>query len=414
MFEFRTRMRVYLLVIVVAVLAVAAYWAGSQWADRSSAALANSKDQAVSEGADAQQKDEQESVPVQLASAEIGGISSYLSATANLRPLRQVEVVGQAEGLAMEVTAEEGDFVRAGQVLARLDDSQLQIRLRSAQQKLAQSELQLEKAKIRREKAATQISNTREELDRYQSLYEEELVSEREVAQLRYRLEELQHDERVSSHETRELSHRVAELLAEIDEVQLQLRQTTVKAPFEGHITRRSVQKGQMVRKLDQLYELGSFSSLFADVFLSEKDARLVKPGQTAVLTLGSDASLRTEGRVLRISPVVDEATGTVKVTVELSGRDSGFKPGAFVRVGIETDSHSGSVLIPKRAVIEEDGQHFVFVVESGKARRLEVTLGYENGGKTEVLRGLRGGESVVVAGQGALKDSSSVKVIEG
>lgn len=405
-----TRKRVYIFLVILAVLVAGAYLAAPYWSLWDGEARADSGEQA---GAETSEDPSEEAVPVQVAGAEAGKISSFLTATANLRPLREVDVVSQTEGLCVAVAAEEGDRVQEGEVLAQLDDTQLQIRLRSARQRLAQADLQLEKAEIRGEKAATQIANTTEELARYQALYEEELVSEREVAQLRYQLDELQHDRRVSSHETRELAHRVKELTAEIEEVQLQLEQTVIRAPFAGRITRRLVEKGQMVRNLDQLFKLGSFSTLFADVFLSERDASLVRPGQTARLELGSDAATAVEGRVARISPVVDQSTGTVKVTVELTGKAPGFKPGAFVRVGIETDSRSGNVLIPKRAILEEDGRHYVFVAEAGQAQRREVVLGYQTAGRAEVLKGLADGDLVVVAGQGALKPGSRIKIIE-
>ncbi len=412
------RTRVYIFVAVIALIGAADYFTAPYWSDSGGAALASSGD-ASGDGPQADEKgkegeEEEDIVPVQLVTAEAGAISSYLSATANLRALREVEVVSQTEGLLMQLSAEEGDFVREGQVLCRLDDSQLQIRLRSARQKLAQAELQQEKARIRGEKAAVQIRNTNDELERYEQLYAESLVSEREVAQLRYRLDELEHDERVSSHETRELAFRVDELQAEIEQVQLEIDRTLVRAPFSGRITQRHVEKGQTVRQLDQLFRLGSFSTLYADVFLSERDAALVRSGQNVRVALGSDGETAAVGTVARISPVVDQETGTVKVTVQLAGDARDFKPGAFVRVHVETDSRSGNVLIPKRAVLEEDGQSYVFVVREGVATRKQVQLGYQTEGRAEVLQGLAGGEQVVTAGQGALKDGSKVKVVEG
>ena len=82
------------------------------------------------------------------------------------------------------------------------------------------------------------------------------------------------------------------------------------------------------------------------------------------MVSLGSAGTDRIQGKVIRISPIVDDATGTVKVTVNLSPSGKSFKPGAFVRVDIETDTRLEALLIPKRALLEEDGQDFVFVVQ--------------------------------------------------
>jgi len=102
-----------------------------------------------------------------------------------------------------------------------------------------------------------------------------------------------------------------------------------------------------------------------------------------------------------------------VKVTVEMKEARGGFKPGAFVRVEIKTDTKQNAVLIPKKAVVEEDGQHFVFVADKESASRVKVSLGYQREDQVEVLGGLKVGQQVVVAGQGALKKGSKIRVIQ-
>ena len=352
-------------------------------------------------------------VPVELAQAGRGSISSYLSSTANLRARRDVEVTAQVDGVAEKLLVEEGDFVQQGQLLCELDDRELQITVTLNRQQLAQAKLQLEKSKIQREKTAVQIENTKVELNRKETAYKEELVSEQEVDQLRYTLEEQEHDERVASSDVRELSHRVEELEAQIEQGELQVSRTKIRAPFTGYITERRVELGQLVRSLQRVFQLASFSPLYADVYLSELDTHQIRPGQPARVVLGADERGQTQGRVLRISPVVDESTGTVKVTVELGAATQDFRPGAFVRVDIETDTHADTVLIPKRAIVEEDGNHYVFTTDGSTANRREVDLGYESDVEVEVREGVAAGDSVVVAGQGNLKEGSKVREVD-
>jgi len=351
-------------------------------------------------------------VPVELAEVIRGEIASYVTGTANLRALREVDIAAQTEGVTKQVLVEEGDFVKEGQVLCLLDDAQLRIRRESAEQRLSQAKIQLEKARIRHEKTKTQIRNSREDLGRLEKLYADKLVSEREIAQVKYKIDELQHDERVSASEISEITHRVDELESEIEQINLELSRTQIKAPFSGYIVQRMVDLGQTVRNLQAVFKLADFSPLYADVHLSEREAQQVRPGQTATIRLGVNEAIQVSGRVARLSPVVDQATGTVKATVEVNRAGGEFKPGAFVRVGIQTDKHGDAVLIPKRAVVEQDGEKFVFVVEGDTAKRTKVNLGYENGGQVEVLNGVSIKQQVVVAGQGALKDGSKVKVM--
>jgi membrane fusion protein (multidrug efflux system) len=354
-----------------------------------------------------------EAVPVELVKAEEGAISAFVSSTANLKARRDVELAARTEGVAREVLVEEGDLVREGQVLCRLDDRSVKIRHELTDQKLAQARLQHDKARIRHEKAATQISNTETEVKRSEKAFAEGLVSEKEVDDLRYQLAELQHDQQVAESEQKEFAHRVEELEAELAQVKYDLSQTEVVAPFAGYITERKVELGQTVRNLDPLFRLGAFSPLEADVHLSERDARRVRPGQTANVSLGA-GSEEAKGEVLRISPVVDNSTGTVKVTLTVQPPSRLFKPGAFVRVDIETDSREKTTLIPKRALVQQDGLTYVFVADGEQAQRREVKLGYESAGAVEILDGVTQGENVVVAGQGNLKEGAKIKEVQG
>ena len=117
--------------------------------------------------------DEEASVPVRLEATRQGPISSFLTSTSNLRPLRDVVLTTQATGVVKEVLVEEGDRVEKGRLLCLLDDTELLIRLKLTEQKLAQAKLQLEKARIKERKAQIQIANTQVELVRKEDAYAE-------------------------------------------------------------------------------------------------------------------------------------------------------------------------------------------------------------------------------------------------
>ena len=405
------RTRVYGFLLLLAVLGAGGYFGNKRFHWLGAAAQAESKDK----GKDGKKKGEtKDATPVELTAVTRGEISSYIAATANLRALRDVAVATQADGIVREVLAEEGDLVKDNQLLVRLDEEPLKIRLDLASQRLAQARVQLEKARLRLEKIGVQIEHSKRDHVRYQAANKEGLVSEQEADRRKLTLDEQLHDQRITNSEIQELVHRGSELEAEISQVKLDLSRTQIRAPFGGHITRRTVEVGQRVRALESLFQIGSFSPLFADVFLSETEAQQVRPNQPAVVRLGVDGAIRSNARVTRLSPIVDQATGTVKVTIELQPTNSAFRPGAFVRVDIRTDTHREAVLIPKRALIEEDGENFVYTVAGDTARRTKVSLGFESEGTVEIRSGLNVGQQVVVAGQGALKEGAKVKPTRG
>lgn len=402
------RTKVYGFLLLLALLGGGGYFVWQYMAAQAAAKANNSNKGDKDKAGDAK-----DTAPVQLATASRDRISAYLTSSANLRALREVDVSSQTEGVVKAVMVEEGDLVKEGQVLCQVDDTELQLRLQLAKERLAQAKFQLERAKRRQAKTQVQIDNSRKEVVRLQKAFDEQLISARELDQTKYRLEEFEQDERVSSSETTEFTHRVEELEAEIKQAELEIWRTQVRAPFGGHVTQRSVELGRTIRNLDPLFKLGAFSPLYADVYLSEREAHQVKPGQVATVILGVDESVQRQGRVARLSPVVDQSSGTVKVTVELAAGGSGLKPGAFVRVNIQTDTRGDAILIPKKAVLEEDGEHYVFVANGETAKRVKVSLGYEWTGQVEIRQGVSAGQKVVVAGQGSLKDGGKIKVIQ-
>ena len=354
----------------------------------------------------------EEPTPVRTVAATRGTVDAAVSATANLRALRNVTILSRSEGVVQRVAVEEGEFVRSGQLLCQLDDRELQVDLELARQRLAQTRVQLESAQIIREKLQSQVAAKSSELKRNEEALAEGLVSDTDVALVRNQLAEFTHDERSQEASVRENKFRVEELEAEIEKVELQIAHAKVTAPFTGTIVKRSIDLGQSVRASDELFNLAAFSPLYADVFLSEADSRAVKPGQVASITLDiSQAAVA--GRIVRVSPVVDGETGTVKVTAEIQSPTAQFRPGAFVRVSIKTDTVQDAVLIPKSAVIERDGETFVFVTDKDIAHRKTVQLGYADGASVEVRAGVGQGEMVVVAGQGSLEEGEKTTTVE-
>ncbi|MGH9379476.1 MAG: efflux RND transporter periplasmic adaptor subunit [Thermoanaerobaculia bacterium] len=316
-------------------------------------------------------EDEKAPVPVEVVSLERGEVSSYISATANLVAERDVTVVSEAEGRVTALNVEEGDHVGAGDVLAVLDSEDEQIATRKA-------EVLRDKARVAYERAA--------------DLLQQQLVSQQEHDQLQADLE-------------------VAE--QELIDARLRLRRTSFRAPFSGRVTSRRIQVGQHIRPGDQLFQITDFDPLIAVIHLPETDVLALTPGREVRLALNADPRVRFAGRIRQISPVVDTATGTVKLTIEAQEPPEGVRPGGFVAVNIVRESRPRSLLLPKRAVVRELQASHVFVAQKDVAKRRRVELGIEEGEWVEALSGVKAGERVVVAGQGGLKEGAAIRILE-
>ena len=327
---------------------------------------------ATSKGKGKNGKDEKEKapVPVNVAAIASAPISSYISSTANVVAENEVKIVAEADGRIERLLVEEGDYVGQGQTLATLVRGD---------------------AQMLREKARVRASNARIAFNRAKNLNTRELMSQ-------------------GDYEKIVMEKEVAE--AELAEAEWRLSKTTIRAPFAGRVTERMVNAGQHLRPGDTLFNLTDYDPLIARIFLPERDVIALKTGREVRLTLRAANEISFKGRIRQISPVVDTATGTVKVTVEAVQPPEAVRPGAFVTVDIVRETKANAIRVPREAVIRELREAHVFVVEGAVAKRRDLTLGFEEGGFIEALSGLKAGEKVIIAGQGALRDGSPVKVL--
>lgn len=309
-------------------------------------------------------------IPVEVAEVGTGPVASYISATANLVPEDQVQVLAEAEGRVASLAVEEGDRVSRGQVLATLVRDEAEIALAKARVRATNARIAVERAQDTMEKGLI----SREEFDR--------LTMEDEVAR------------------------------QEVAEAEWRLSRTVIRAPFGGIITARMITMGQHLRPGDEVFSVADFDPLIARIYLPEKDVLTLREGREVALELAADETLRFGGRIRQISPVVDTATGTVKVTVEASDPPAEVRPGAFVTVEIVRERRDGAVLVPRKAVIRELRTAHVFITDGEIAQKRPVTLGLEEGEVIEALSGLEPGETVIIAGQGGLKPGAKIKIL--
>ncbi len=371
----KNRFRIISLVALIAIVAGTVLWVNAQTIDDAteSEATEQSSTEAV-EGAENDadpneetdtEEDEEIPVPVEVAEIMAGDIASYISATANLVAEDQVKVLSEAEGRVERLNVEEGDLVKKGQVLAVLVQDE---------------------ARIAKSKVELKSSNTSAALLRAQDSFEQGLISSEAFDKLK-------------------MDHEIA--MQEVAEAEWRLAKTVIRAPFTSRITERFITLGQHLRPGDELFTVADYDPLVARIYLPERDVYELEEGREVRITPAAGTELSFTGRIRQIAPVVDTATGTVKVTVEAVNAPAGVRPGAFVAIDIVRERHAGALLLPRESVIRELRTAHVFITEDNVAVKRPVTLGIEEGELVEVLTGVAEGDAVVTAGQGGLDDGS-------
>ena len=371
----RTRFRIISLVAVLAIATGTVLWVSAQStedAPESEAAEQNSTEavEGAAENEAETEEDEEVAVPVEVAEVTTGAITSYISATANLVAEDQVKVLSEAEGRVERLLVEEGDLVNKGQILAVLVQDE---------------------AKIALSKVELKASNAKAALDRAEGTRDQGLISAEAYDKLKMEFE-------VASQEVAE-----AEWL---------LAKTVIRAPFSACVTERFITQGQHLRPGDELFTVADYNPLVARIYLPESDVLELEEGREVRIALAANTKVSFAGRIRQIAPVVDTATGTVKVTVEAVKPPAGVRPGAFVSIGIVREQHPSALLLPRESVVRELRAAHVFISEDGTAIKKAVELGLEEGDLVEVISGVAEGDNVVVAGQGALDDGQKIKTL--
>lgn len=308
--------------------------------------------------------------PVVVGTVERGAITATISAASTIEAERQVTVNAESTGRLVDLTVEEGDKVKAGQVLARIRfDAQANSLLR----------------------ANTSLAKAQADFERIEQLYMEKVVGQEEYLKARNALD-------------------VAEL--DLRDRAREMKNTKVTAPFAGTVTQRMVTEGGFVSNGAQLLQVTDFDTLVARVFVPEKELDRVRVGQDALVVGKAAKGRKGTGKVLRISPTVDAGTGTIKMTIalpaELAGAH-GFLPGMYAEVTLTVDHREGVALVPKGAVVHDEEQTYVFVPEGEQARRVRVELGLQDAERVEIVKGVAPGEPVIVAGHTGLKDGAKI-----
>jgi membrane fusion protein, multidrug efflux system len=390
-----------LVILLVAGMAAGCSSAGGE-SEGADAAKGKDKKGAKAES-DAEKEDDR--VPVEVVDIERGRIEEILRFSTNLEAESQVEVYSQAARLVTGLLVEEGDDVRKGQVLVRLQDDQQRTQV---------------------SRVEGQLAKARREYDRQKSLFAQQLISEQIFNEATYDLEQLE--------------------LALAD-AEREMGYTSVRAPISGTVTQRLVNLGDQITVNQHLFDIVDFDSIVARIYVPEKSLPRLARGQTANLFAGAFGKEPRRGVVERIAPLVDSKSGTVKVTVAIP-RGEELLPGMYVSVELITAVHENAILVPKRALVYDDEQIYVFrVVElppeekpadaagDGEAasaekeatekeaaekgpvlgvERLLLSVLLEDRDNVEPVDLIAPGDRIVAAGQAGLKDGAKIRLVKG
>jgi HlyD family secretion protein len=353
---------------------------------------------------------------------ERGDLARSVVATGKIEPIAKVEVKSKANGIIKELKVDIGDAVSAGQVLAELDRDNLAARLREAQAALTGARANLEAAeaelgKNQVEAEGPQVAFARRNLERADQLSREKLISTQSLDDARSALEQAENQRQVARSQLGVSRARVAQAHATVAQARAaaeraaeELDNATIRSPIDAVVLSRDVEVGSPVSSILNLGSaatlvmvLGDMSTVYVRGRVDEADVGLVKLGQPARIRVETFKDRPFEGRVTQIAPMGVEKDNVVnfEVRVSIDNASGELRANMTSNAEIVLEEHTGTLVIPEAAVLYDASRTASVDVVSeaapdGRERRT-IATGLSNGTKTEVLKGLKEGDRLIL-----------------
>lgn len=327
-----------------------------------------------------------------------------LAYTADISPNQVVNVFSRVDGYIAKLHVDKGDFVRANQLLVEIDHTDYQHAVDQAKANLSAA-----KARVSQQDAV--VRNAKLTFDRMQTLIKDRFVSQQDLDTAEVNL-----DAARAAQES--LQAQVNQMDVALAQAKTNLAYSYIRAPFSGYIAERNLDTGAYVssataststmsRGIMSLHDIDTVRVLIEVV---ERDIPRVKIGQKAELRAEAYPDQIFEGTVTRIVQALNRATRTMTVEIDLPNRDRRLKGGMFARVEVLVRTHLQALQIPIDAVSRLEESQYVYIVEEGKARRVDIEIGAQQGSYIEITNGLTGNEEIIVSGKDLVHEGTPVQ----
>lgn len=319
----------------------------------------------------AEAQNKQRAVTVEAVTLTPTPLVESVTAVGNFAANEQVVLRPEIDGRIVEIAFEEGQAVKKGQLLFRLDSAIYRAQLAEAQARLALSARNYERAKALNEKGHASTENL------------EKTLAEMKIDQ------------------------------ASVELNKARLEKTQIVAPFDGYVGLRKVSLGDFVEAKNDLVTLVSLDPIKVEFRVPERYYRVVGEGGTIRALPDALPGETFEGQIYAISPVIDLNGRSIAVKAKVANAQRRLRPGMFARVSLLVDRRQDALVVPEAAVVQRGDGQYVYRVEAGKAELRHVRLGLRQTGRVEVVEGLSAGDTVITAGQIKLRPGAPVQVAE-
>jgi RND family efflux transporter MFP subunit len=326
-------------------------------------------------------------VHVKVATATRGNIAETVEVPGSIAalPNQDVKASSLVAGRILEVRAAEGETVRKGQLIARIDPSPYVQQRDQSRATLAQAEANLE--------------NARKDLARNRSLYEKGIAAGKEVQD--------------SENQVRVTQAEVEKTKAALEGAQLQVARTQIYAPISGIVLHRLLNTGEQVSGTpsDPILEIANLDTVEMEARIPSRFSGYARVGQKLKVTTASYPGQVFQGEIIAVGGSVDPATDSVQARLQVRNPGNRLKVGMFAEGELTVQQHTNTTLVPASAVVKAENETRVYVVQGDTAAKKPVQVGIQNHDQAEILSGISPGEKVVTSGNYGLEDKAHIVI---
>ena len=372
-------------------------------------------------------------VEVTTAAAIKRELPRFFEATGSLAGDQQTDVAPQTSGKVVAVGVDIGSYVKRGQMLVRLDDDELKLRVAQASAQVEQAKAAVRQAEEKiglrsgqkfdpnrvADVAAAKVTLDLAEknLQRAEKLIESGDVSRSFYDDARARRDQLKEQYEVALAQARQnyagvdvARTNVANAQAQLALAQKSLQYAVIPAPIDGYVTERVADVGEYVSPQQKVVTIVRTNPLRIRIDIPEQSIQEVKVGQSVSILTSAWPDRNFAGRVARIAPNVSATSRTLTVEAEIENGNNALKPGQFATVRILQERAEPAVLIPARAVVSDAGVNRVYVIKNGHAEQRLVQTGQTDGDLIEIRNGIAADEQVATSNLEQLTDGVAIK----
>jgi HlyD family secretion protein len=334
---------------------------------------------------------------VELAPVTRKDMVDTITVVGNLVGAATVDAVPRGQGRLEAVYVKLGDPVRRGQAIAKIEDREI-----VEQIKQAEATLNVSQATIRQREADLKLAQNN--MERSKSLFERDLLPRQtfDDTDARYQAAQAQ----------LELAHaQLEQTKSRLDELKINLSNTIITAPVEGFIGKRTLDPGASVGANTSFISVVDIRTVRLVINVVEKDLRRIHEGTAVEVEVDAYPGENFHGRVARLAPILDPATRTAQVEIEIPNSTYRLKPGMYARARFTVEKHDKALVVPTAAVVDLEGKLGVWVpADEGDTPVFNpVTIGIEQQDFTELTSGVKEGQRIITTGAAALRPGDRI-----